>query len=109
MYASTVRPDAAPYLQFRARNVFDDINGPRALDTIEREGLLSQDDSGGLYWRYRLRDYFPVDADESFIAGLRAFKEPGIWHSAPMAVLKKAFQILAMRAFRPSLPTLSRR
>ena len=61
---------------------------------LKRRGLLSQDDSGGLNWRYTLRDYFPVNADKTFIPGLGPFKEPGIWHGAPMAALKRAFQIL---------------
>ncbi|KAJ9634899.1 hypothetical protein H2199_008763 [Coniosporium tulheliwenetii] len=58
------------------------------------QGILSSDACGGQYWRYTLRDYFPVNADKSFIPGLGPFKEPGLWHGAPMAALRRAFQVL---------------
>ncbi|KAK4920750.1 hypothetical protein LTR66_016714 [Elasticomyces elasticus] len=58
------------------------------------QGILSSDACGGQYWRYTLRDYFPVNADKSFIPGLGPFKEPGLWHGAPMAALRRAFQVV---------------
>jgi hypothetical protein len=63
-------------------------------EQLKRQNLLPQDASCGLYWRYTLRDYFPVNADKSFIPGLGPFKEPGVWHGAPMAALRRAFQIV---------------
>ena len=50
--------------------------------------------SGGSYWHYTLRDDFPVNADKSFILRLGPFKQPGGWHSVPVAALRRAFQIL---------------
>ncbi|TKA61113.1 hypothetical protein B0A49_12752 [Cryomyces minteri] len=64
------------------------------LEHQMNQGKLPRDACGGQYWRYTLRDYFPVNADKSFIPGLGPFKEPGLWHGAPMAALKRAFQIL---------------
>ena len=61
---------------------------------LKRQNLLPYEAGGGLYWRYTLRDFFPINADKSFIPGLGPFKEPGLWHGAPMAALKRAFQIL---------------
>lgn len=61
---------------------------------LKNQNLLPEDASGGLYWRYTLRDYFPVNADKSFIPGLGPFQQPGVWHGAPMATLRRAFQIL---------------
>ncbi|KAJ9653321.1 hypothetical protein H2201_009153 [Coniosporium apollinis] len=58
------------------------------------QGILPTDACGGQYWRYTLRDYFPINADKSFIPGLGPFKEPGLWHGAPMAALRRAFQVL---------------
>ena len=57
---------------------------------LKSQKPLPQDASGGLYWRYALRDYFPVNADKSFIPGLGPFKQPGVWHGAPMAALKRS-------------------
>ncbi|KAK5312768.1 hypothetical protein LTR93_011189 [Exophiala xenobiotica] len=69
-------------------------NSQMYCDYLKRQKFLPQDASGGLYWRYTLRGYFPVNADKSFIPGLGPFKEPGSWHGAPMAALKRVFQIL---------------
>ncbi|KAL2349885.1 hypothetical protein BJ546DRAFT_957135 [Cryomyces antarcticus] len=64
------------------------------LEHQMNQGKLPRDACGGQYWRYTLRDYFPVNADKSFIPGFGPFKEPGLWHGAPMAALKRAFQVL---------------
>ncbi|KAK5215852.1 hypothetical protein LTR96_011322 [Exophiala xenobiotica] len=61
---------------------------------LKRQGISLGETNGGLYWRYTLRDFFPVNADKSFIPGLGPFKEPGIWCGAPMAALRRAFQIV---------------
>ena len=57
---------------------------------LKSQKPLPQDASGGLYWRYALRDYFPVNADRSFIPGLGPFKQPRVWHGPPMAALKRS-------------------
>jgi hypothetical protein len=64
------------------------------LEHQKGQGILPDNATGGQYWRYTLRDYFPVNADKSFIPGLGPFKDPGIWHGAPMAALRRAFQVL---------------
>jgi hypothetical protein len=60
------------------------------------QAMLSPEADGGLYWRYTLRDYFPtlMNTDKSFIPGLGPSKKPGVWHGAPMAALRRAFQVL---------------
>ncbi|OAP62760.1 hypothetical protein AYL99_01987 [Fonsecaea erecta] len=60
---------------------------------LKRQNLLSSEAVGGLYWRYTLRDFFPVNADRSFIPGLGPFKEPGVWCGAPTAALRRVFHI----------------
>ncbi|KAK5008198.1 hypothetical protein LTR28_004294 [Elasticomyces elasticus] len=57
-----------------------------------KQAAIPPDALGGLYNRYTLRDYFPVRMDRSFIPGPGPSPEPGMWHGAPMAALKRAFQ-----------------
>jgi hypothetical protein len=61
---------------------------------LKRQKLVSSETVGGFYWRYTLRDFFPVNADKSFIPGLGPFKEPGVWCGAPTAALGRVFQII---------------
>ncbi|EHY53569.1 hypothetical protein HRR83_003777 [Exophiala dermatitidis] len=56
--------------------------------------IIPPEAKGGSYWRYTLRDFFPLHADKSFIPGLGPFKEPGLWCGAPMAALRRAFQVI---------------
>ncbi|KIV89118.1 hypothetical protein PV10_08718 [Exophiala mesophila] len=64
-------------------------------DFLRGRQILSPEAKGGSYWRYTLRDFFPVNADKSFIPGLGPFKEPGLWCGAPMAALRRAFQVIS--------------
>ncbi|KEF50845.1 uncharacterized protein A1O9_13101 [Exophiala aquamarina CBS 119918] len=64
-------------------------------DYLQGRQILSPETKGGSYWRYTLRDFFPVNADKSFIPGLGPFKEPGSWCGAPMAALRRAFQVIS--------------
>ncbi|OAP54559.1 hypothetical protein AYL99_11007 [Fonsecaea erecta] len=61
---------------------------------LKRTTRMSSEATGGLYWRYTLRDFFPVHANKEFIPGLGPFKEPGLWNGAPTAALRRAFQII---------------
>jgi len=62
---------------------------------LKKQEILPAEADGGLYWRYTLRkNFFPVNADKSFIPGLGPFKEPGVWCGAPMAALRRAFQVI---------------
>ncbi|EXJ82382.1 hypothetical protein A1O3_06195 [Capronia epimyces CBS 606.96] len=63
-------------------------------DYLKREGLVSSEAVGGLYCRYTLRDFFPIHVVKSAIPGLGPFQEPGLWCGAPMAALRRAFQII---------------
>ncbi|KAL6240642.1 hypothetical protein RBB50_012469 [Rhinocladiella similis] len=64
-------------------------------DYLKDGEIISPDAKGGSYWRYTLRDFFPVHADKSFIPGLGPFEEPGVWCGAPMTALRRAFQVIS--------------
>ncbi len=62
-------------------------------DHLQQRDAISEDELGGLYYRYTLRDYFPIHMDTSFVPGLGPYTLPGLWHGAPMAALSSAFSV----------------
>ncbi|KAH0829869.1 hypothetical protein FOPE_10704 [Fonsecaea pedrosoi] len=61
---------------------------------LKRQELVSSHAVGGLYRRYTMQDFFP---DCCVIPGSDHFKEPGLWCGAPMAALRRIFQIIGDR------------